>query len=69
MSFIKVTATQCNAQGMAAGHNVPVELDLNIDLIGGFHGNEVLLRGGTILNLGGYYFTNFRLPRESEIPR
>ena len=61
MTFITVTANQCNQQGIVDQRSQRITLRLHKDLIGAFQGNTVLLKGGTILNLGGHFYTNFSL--------
>ena len=68
MSFIKVTANQCNQQGNTDPHQPPTELHLNTDLIGAFQGDTILLKGGEIINLGGRLYKNFRLAQGAKIP-
>lgn len=64
MNFIPVTADQCNSQGLTAPQMQRTEIQINIDLIGGIKGKEVLLKGGNIISLGGKHYTNFRLVNE-----
>ena len=61
MNFISVTAQQCNPQGITNQGTPPTELRINKDLIGAIRGNEILLKGGNIIALGGSHWTNFRL--------
>jgi hypothetical protein len=68
MGFIKVTATQCNAQGQTSGQSMPVEMHLNSDLIGAFRGSEVLLKAGNVLHIGDSFFTKFRIVQGEKIP-
>lgn len=68
MSFIKVTAKQCNQQGMTAPQLPAMEFHLNIDLIGAISGNGVLLKGGAIINMGGHWYTDFKLAHGQKIP-
>jgi hypothetical protein len=68
MSFIKVTAYQCNQQGHTVSQNIPQEIFLNTDLIGEFSGNEVLLKGGEVLTLGANYYTKLRLAPGQTVP-
>lgn len=53
-------ASPSNQQGITNKTVLPVNLKLNIDLIGAFQGNSVLLKGGNILHLGGKHFTDLR---------
>jgi len=68
MSFIKVIANQCNQQGITDPHQPPAELHLNIDVIGAFQGNTILLKGGEIINLGGKLYKDFRLAQGTKLP-
>lgn len=71
MQFIKVTAEQCNSQGLTAHTGSPTRTSpfhLNTDLIGAFMGNEVILKGGTLLNIGGNFYKNIRLADGVVIP-
>lgn len=64
MTFITVTATQTNSQGIApaGAGNVPVTLRIHKDLIGAIsQSNEILPRGGTILNVGGKFYIDVRI--------
>lgn len=61
MTFIQVTAQQCNAQGDINQGTPPSNLRLHKDLIAIINGQEVYLKGGDILNVGERYYTNFRL--------
>ena len=56
--FVKVTANKCSADG----HTVILgdfNLDLNVDLIGAFNGDVVLLKGGDTIRLGLDCYKNF----------
>ncbi|MBC7887255.1 MAG: hypothetical protein H7Z13_05155 [Ferruginibacter sp.] len=68
MSFIAVTADPCNPQGHTSSQIPRSDLQLNVDLIGAIRGNEVLLKGDDVINLGGHYFKNFKLARGVQIP-
>lgn len=68
MSFISVTADQCNPQGHTSSQIPRSDLQLNVDIIGAIRGNEVLLKGDDVIILGGNYFKNFKLARGVQIP-
>jgi hypothetical protein len=68
MGFLKVSAQQCNAQGHVVQQVPRGEIYVNIDLIGGIKGNSVLIKGGTILHIGGQYYTGFMTVQGIEIP-
>jgi len=68
MGFIKVIANQCDQQGHTDPLQSPTELYLNIDLIGAFKGNTILLKDGEIINLGGIWYKSFRLAQGVKIP-
>jgi len=68
MSFIRVTAEECNPQGHTSSQTPPSELQLNVDLIGAIRGNEVLLKGDEVIFLGGHYFRNFNLAKGVHVP-
>ena len=68
MSFIKVTADPCTGTGSVSSQVPRAELHLNIDLIGAFTSDEVLLKAGHIVNLGSHYYRNFKLARGVQIP-
>lgn len=68
MSFIKVTAEQCNSQGLTAQISIRSEFHLNTDLIGAINGKTIYLKGGDIVNLGGNYYKNFALGTDQRIP-
>lgn len=68
MSFIKVTANQCNQQGTIDHHQPPSEFYLNADLIGAIKNNEILLKGGHIVNIGGDWYKNIQLAPNAKIP-
>ncbi|MEO6722496.1 MAG: hypothetical protein ABIN67_19155 [Ferruginibacter sp.] len=68
MSFIKVTADPCTGTGNTSSQVPRAELHLNIDLIGAFATDEVLLKSGHIVNLGNHYYRNFKLAKGAKIP-
>lgn len=68
MSFIKVTADQCNQQGATSPHVQRSEFYLNIDVIRAFHSDTILLKGGEMINLGGNWYKNFKLAQGQQIP-
>ena len=68
MSFIKVTADPCTGTGSTSSQVPREELYLNIDLIGAFTKDEVLLKAGHIVNLGSHYYRNFKLAKGAKIP-
>ncbi|WP_101907407.1 hypothetical protein [Tenacibaculum dicentrarchi] len=63
MKFIKVTAKPCTSEGETRG-GIILELKINADIIGAFDGKEIMLKNGNIINLGGKWFTDFRLAQE-----
>lgn len=67
MKFIKVNATQCNAQGTVQPNSRPSELILNVDLIAAISGASVYLKQGDMLNLGGNYYKNISLQNGAKI--
>jgi hypothetical protein len=61
MDFIKVTASECNAQGLIP-KSVRISLELNSDLVAVIVDKEVLLKAGmTILDAGGRHFKDFTI--------
>lgn len=71
MQFIKVTAEQCNSQGLTASQGRPARTSpfhLNTDLIGAIMGSEVILKGGTLLNIGDNFYKSIRLADGVVIP-
>ena len=68
MNFIKVTAIQCNPQGLTSSHKIRSEFHLSVNLIAAIRGTEVLLNGSKIINLNGDYFTEFKLAQGVQIP-
>jgi len=68
MIFIKVTAEQCNTQGLTSPQIPRSEFQLSLDLVGAFVGDKVLLKGGEMINLGGHWYKNFRLVSGQKIP-
>lgn len=68
MAFIKITATACNSQGAVTTRQPVTEILLNIDLIAGFIGRTVLLKGGTILHAGNSYYRDFSLATGVNLP-
>lgn len=70
MSFIKVTAFQCNSQGSVTQDTKRrgrVELFINSDLIAGIRPPTVGLKVGTIVKLGNDYFTDIHIHRDVDI--
>lgn len=61
MTFIPITAVQCNSQGSTDQRSPRVNLRLHKDLIGAFKGQEIYLKGGDILSIGGHFYTSLRL--------
>jgi hypothetical protein len=67
--FIKVTAIECNSQGhIGTGHTTPTELYLHCDLIGAFKGNDVYLKAGSFIAVGGHYYTKLKLAEGQQVP-
>ena len=60
IKFRTVTAIRCDADG-DTGENRPVELRINEDLIGAIKEDIMLPKGSKVLNLGGDYWTTFRI--------
>lgn len=56
--FMKVTATEILDE-IGDAENKRVELKINYDLIGAIQGNEVLLKDGPELYVGGKRFSDF----------
>jgi hypothetical protein len=67
IDFIKVTAIRCSEQGNIVGQTIPSKLKLNCGLIGAIKGEEILLIGGRVINLGGNYYTAFKLAQEENV--
>lgn len=63
MSFIKVTARPCSSEGETRGGSV-FEFKINADLIGAIDGKELMMKNGNIINIGGKWFTDFRLAQK-----
>ncbi|RTY98059.1 hypothetical protein EKM02_12510 [Flavobacterium sp. RSP49] len=60
MNFVKVTATRCTQSGDTRGQ-FPKEFYINIDLIGGFMGKDIIPKSGEYLIFGGANFKDIKL--------
>jgi hypothetical protein len=58
-NFITVTVKKCDKSGNIT-EDKTLDLKINIDLIGGFTKEEILLKSGNILNIGELYFTEIK---------
>lgn len=66
--FIKVTAYQVGQDGRKLPQQIAIDIDLNTDLIGAFKGQEVLIKGSSIISLNGLLYSHLRLASGQKIP-
>lgn len=70
MQFIRVSADPCNQDGVVLPQtqHQRVEINLNINLISGIIGNNVLIGNSKVTNIGGTFYKNIRLANGVVIP-
>lgn len=69
MTFIEVTAQECNVQGVVGQGSIPTSLKIHKDLIGGFNGTRVLPREGMTMKVGGKLYTNIAVRTPGDIDK
>ena len=67
MTLLKITAKECNSQGLTGQMSIHVELYLNTDLIGAIANKKVLLKDGDVLSIGDKYYTGFNLDSDVQL--